>query len=232
MKLTAHDWVARSAVAPDVFQRWPDYQVILLAADDIDVGALAGVVDSLVEHARTTVRALESADPDPHVAQWHAAYRDFGVKPRVARVSVDALIRRAGTDGGLPRINTLVDLYNAVSIIHRVPIGGEDLDSYVGPARLVLATGDEAFHTTSNGEPVVDRPDPGEPVWVDDGGITCRRWNWRQTTRTAIHAHTRRVGFILDSLDAPDHHGARRAAEQLAELIPHMHARIIRSAES
>ena len=72
------------------------------------------------------------------------------------------------SDNGLPRINTFVDLYNAISILHRVPIGGEDLDRYDGPPRLVLATGDEPFHTNADGEPVVDHADPGEPVWLDD----------------------------------------------------------------
>ena len=69
--------------------------------------------------------------------------------------------------------------------------------------------------------------DPGEPVWIDDAGITCRRWNWRQTSRTAIHADTTRVGFIIDSLDAPDHRGAVLAAEQLASLLPDPQLRTI-----
>jgi DNA/RNA-binding domain of Phe-tRNA-synthetase-like protein len=124
----------------------------------------------------------------------------------------------------------LVDVYNASSILHRVPIGGEDLDRYDGPARLLLASGDEPFHTSSHGEPLIEHPEPGEPIWVDATGITCRRWNWRQTTRTAIGPNTRRVGFIIDSLDAPDHHGARRAAEQLTELLPAAHARVIDAA--
>src|SRR6187402_1648333 len=109
------------------------------------------------------------------------AYREFGVKPRVARPSVDALVRRAASDNGLPRINALVDVYNAISILHRVPIGGEDLDRYDGPARLILAAGDEPFHTTTDGAAVVDHADPGERVWIEGAGITCRRWNWRQT---------------------------------------------------
>lgn len=228
MSIAARDWAAHSTVAPGVHDRWPDYQAILLAADDVDVARLAPVADTLVAQAHADARSLDANEPDGHIARWHHAYRDFRIKPRVARVSVDALVRRAVSDGGLPRINVLVDLYNAISILHRVPIGGENLDRYDGPAGLVLATGDEPFHTTSHGEPVVDYPDPGEPVWIDDGGVTCRRWNWRQTTRTAIHEQTRRVGFIIDSLDAPDHHGAQRAADELAELIPNVYTRTIR----
>ena len=220
MSITARDWVAQSSVDPGVHERWPDYAVILIAADDIDLARVTAIVDTLFDRAVADARMIDASEPDSHVARWQQAYSDFGVKPRVARPSVDALLRRAASDNGLPRINALVDIYNAISMLHRVPIGGEDLDRYDGPARLVLATGGEPFNTTAHGEPTVEHPEPGEPVWVDTAGVTCRRWNWRQTTRTTIHDGTTRVGFIIDSLEAPDHHGAQRAAERLADLLP------------
>lgn len=218
--ISAHDWIHNSAIDQTIWDRWPDYRVWLVATDGVDAARLTATADDLFHQA---IASAMTDDVDGHVLRWQDAYRDFGVKPRVARSSVDALLRRASSDDGLPRINVLVDLYNAISILHRVPIGGEDLDRYDGPARLMLASGSEPFHTTSHGEPLVEHPDLGEPIWVDDIGITCRRWNWRQTSRTAIDPDTRRIGFIIDSLDAPDHHGARRAANQLAEVLGSAH---------
>lgn len=223
--ITAHDWTTNTTITPTIWERWPDYRVWLVAADHVEPSQIAAAADDLFQQALESARVADEVDG--HVLRWQDAYRDFGVKPRVARSSVDALIRRTGSDNGLPRINVLVDAYNAISILHRVPIGGEDLDHYDGPARLLLAAGDEAFHTTSHGEPVIEHPEPGEPVWVDDTGITCRRWNWRQTTRTAIEPDTERVGFIIDSLAAPDHPGARLAADQLATLVGDAHVRVI-----
>lgn len=219
MSITAHDWIAGSTIDDAVLGRWPDYRVILVAADVVDTAALAITAERLHAEAHDAARSMDAGAVDDHTARWHQAYRDFGIKPRVARPSVDALIRRAASDKGVPRINVLVDLYNAISILHRVPIGGEDLHHYQGVAQLTLARGDELFHTSTDGEATLDHPDPGEPVWIDDEGVTCRRWNWRQTTRTAIHPETAGVGFIIDSLDAPDHLGAARAAEQLAALV-------------
>jgi hypothetical protein len=46
-------------------------------------------------------------------------------KPQRTRNSLEALLRR--TASGLPRVNRLTDLYNAVSVLHQVPLGGEDL---------------------------------------------------------------------------------------------------------
>lgn len=219
MSIDASEWVAHSTIDPAVLERWPGYRAILIASDDVDVDALTRVGESLFDEALEAAGTTHLTAVAGHIQLWHGAYRDFGIKPRVARVSVDALLRRAASDNGLPHINALVDLYNAVSMLNGVPIGGEDLDQYAGPARLSLAAGDEPFLTRAGGESVVDHPEPGEPIWSDDEGVTCRRWNWRQTTRTAIGDHTRRVGFIIDSLDDPDHRGAEHAAAQLAGYL-------------
>lgn len=222
MTIRATDWLTRSSVEPAVFERWPGYQVTLVAVAvaDVDPAMLAAIAEQLLADAHRRARAAEPGNVDPHTACWHDAYRDFGIKPRIARPSSDALIRRAASDKGLPSITVLVDIYNAISILHAAPIGGEDLDRYEGPARLVIATGNETFHTTADGQPAIDHPEPGEPVWVDDAGVTCRRWNWRQTNRTAIDHHTTRIGFIIDSLDTPAHAGAAAATRQLCELLP------------
>lgn len=227
MSISAMDWVANTTVDHSVHERWPNYQAILVASDHVDLDRLSMVADELFAEAHLADRHRDRAEPDEHIQRWHQAYRDFGVKPRSARTSVDALLLRAETTEGLPRINALVDLYNAISMISVVPIGGEDLDHYAGPARLILATGDEPFLTRTGGEIVTEHPKPGEPIWVDDEGVTCRRWNWRQTSRTAIHDRTRRVGFIIDSLDAPDHGGAHDAASRLAELVDQSVTRVI-----
>jgi DNA/RNA-binding domain of Phe-tRNA-synthetase-like protein len=52
---------------------------------------------------------------------------------------LEALLRRAAS--GLPRVNRLTDVYNAVSVLHQVPLGGEDLTRYAGAPRLVRAAG-------------------------------------------------------------------------------------------
>ena len=75
------------------------------------------------------------------------------------------------------------------------------------------ATGEEPFETTADGDPVIEHPEPGEVVWTDDAGVTCRRWNWRQCTRTRLTPATTRALFIVDAL-GPD---ASRVAEAAAD---------------
>lgn len=186
--------------------RWPDYRVMAIVAHGIDQAAMAetseGQASAPLARAEAAVRAQSIADwtIHPHIAQWMAAFTAFGAKPKRTSPSVLALLRRV--DAGLPRIDPITDLYNAVSIAHCLPVGGEDLDAYDGAPRLTLASGDEPFDTIAQGEPVVEHPAPGEVIWRDDRGVTCRRWNWRQGVRTRIVPATTSVIFLIEALGA------------------------------
>lgn len=116
-------------------------------------------------------------------------------------------------------MNRLTDLYNAVSVLYQVPLGGEDLARYAGPPRLVRATGDEPFDTQVAGEPVVERPEAGEVVWRDAEGVTCRRWNWRQGRRTQLTDATTAALFILDALGVMSDAALQAATDDLVERL-------------
>jgi DNA/RNA-binding domain of Phe-tRNA-synthetase-like protein len=155
----------------------------------------------------------------PHVAAWREAYKAFGTKPNKFRNSLEALTRRIGPETSLPRLNRLTDIYNSVSVKYQIPLGGEDLDKYVGPPRLIRATGGERFDVKEKGEIIQEHPDRGEVVWVDDAGVTCRRWNWRQTPRTALTDETTKVLFICDALGAMSDHQLDTAVNQLIDEV-------------
>jgi DNA/RNA-binding domain of Phe-tRNA-synthetase-like protein len=116
--------------------------------------------------------------------------------------------------GALPRINVLVDLYNAISVRHLIPVGGEDLDRLEGPLRLTIADGSEAFDG-----PDAEPPKPGEVVWRDDSGVTCRRWNWRQGTRTRLTETSTRAFFVFDRLPALPAEALDRATSELSSAL-------------
>jgi DNA/RNA-binding domain of Phe-tRNA-synthetase-like protein len=218
----ARDWLDGAVVEPSVTALRPDYAAMILVAEGLRPGpsddASAALLADAEASARKALAATAVGDLGA-VAAWRLAYQAFGAKPKRTRPSVEALLRRA--DAGLPRIDRLTDIYNAMSVRHLLPIGGEDLDRYAGPARLVRAVGDEPFDTVRDGEPVVDHPEPGEVIWRDDAGVTCRAWNWRQCVRTRITFSTTRAMFILDGL-AELGEGGLDAARQ--ELVGHLAA--------
>ena len=213
-----------------VFALRPDYRVLLLAVDGLTPGPSDPVSEEQLQKAEASARqALDGTTPDqlPPVAAWREAYRAFGAKPQRTRNSLEALLRRAAGDG-LPRVNRLTDLYNAISVIHQIPLGGEDLSRYVGPPRLLRATGTEPFDTVASGDPVIEHPEPGEVVWCDEAGVTCRRWNWRQGRRTQLRDDTTTALFILDGLDPVTDQALTSAADdligQLTRLGPDVRA--------
>ncbi|WP_369269421.1 B3/4 domain-containing protein [Streptomyces sp. R11] len=175
----------------------------------------------LDEAARRLAVRLDGRAPheDPHMAAWREIYTAFGSKPSRTRNSAEALAKRALSEAGLPRINLLVDLYNAISVAHLIPVGGEDIDHIEGGMRLVRATGDEDFVTVAGGEEIVEHPDAGEVVWRDDAGVTCRRWNWRQGPRTRLTEESVSGIFLLESLSPMPVAEVERAAAELADLL-------------
>ena len=223
---SARAFLAAVSVAPDVLELRPDYRVLVMVAEGLQPGPPDQVSDELLARAEIRARiALDGRAPEdvPHVADWRAAYRAFGAKPQRTRPSVEALLRRL--DAGLPRIDRVTDAYNAVSIANLVPVGGEDLDRYQGPARLVRAVGDEDFDTTAHGEPAIEHPKPGEVIWRDGAGVTCRQWNWRQCTRTRITPATTNAMFIIDGLAALGAHGLTGAGNDLAGSLSRLSPR-------
>ncbi|MFF5498462.1 B3/4 domain-containing protein [Streptomyces aquilus] len=209
-------------VSDEVRALAPGFTHVAIEAHGLVNGPSTDASSALLDDAarRLAVR-LDGRAPheDPHMTAWREMYTAFGSKPSRTRNSAEALARRALADGGLPRINLLVDLYNAISVAHLIPVGGEDIDRIQGGMRLVRAGGDEEFVTVAGGEEVVEHPDAGEVVWRDELGVTCRRWNWRQGPRTRLTEETVSGIFLLESLAPMPVAEVERAGAELAELL-------------
>ena len=116
MSVGAQDWIDHSSVDHAIWDRWPAYRVVLVAVDHVDVEPLRPVAAQLLADAHHSVRTSDTGEPDAHTARWHDAFRDVGIKPRIARPSSDALVRRAASERGLPSIGVLVDLGYSISM--------------------------------------------------------------------------------------------------------------------
>ena len=165
-----------------------------------------------------------------HLAAWDEVFKAFGAKPKRTPCSASALRKRVMRDGSLPPLDPVVDIYNAISIRYAIPVGGENLAAYAGAPRLTLADGSEPFDTFKEGEPVVENPEPGEVLWRDDLGVTCRRWNWRQGIRTRLDSQAQSMWFILESLPSMPLTALQEAGDELVsnlqKLMPGATARI------
>jgi DNA/RNA-binding domain of Phe-tRNA-synthetase-like protein len=154
----------------------------------------------------------------PHIAPWREAYRKFGAKPKDYPSSIENLVRRALKGQPLPRINTLVDIYNTISLRLLVPVGGEDLDTLAGDLLLTVA-GDHEAPVRLLGEREERPPRPGEVIYKDDIGAICRRWNWKEADRSKLTEATRCAILVIEGLPPVGRPVIERAARELAELV-------------
>ena len=63
------------------------------------------------------------------IVPYRTAFTALGINPNKFLCSIEALLTRIAKGKGFPHINAAVDLGNAVSIKHRLPMGAHDLDT-------------------------------------------------------------------------------------------------------
>jgi DNA/RNA-binding domain of Phe-tRNA-synthetase-like protein len=96
--------------------------------------------DFELEVARA-LQAARSGEVGP-LAPARELYRRFGIDATRVRPSSEALLRRLKKGESLPRINSLVDVANAMSVQLQVPVGLYDLAKVKG-SELVIRVGAE-----------------------------------------------------------------------------------------
>ena len=69
------------------------------------------------------------------VAVWRRAYQLFKTK-KGARCSIENLLKRVLKGNPVGSITPSVDIYNAISLKYALPVGGENIDAFVGDFHL------------------------------------------------------------------------------------------------
>ena len=202
----------------DVLPAFPGFRVALLVAAPLAIPtARSATVEDYISRAEAEASASlgEAALADlPELMAWRAAYRAFGVKKTSYRSSVERLLKLMARGDGLPRVNPLVDLYNAVSARHRLPIGADDLARVTPPLAFRHAREGDSFVALGDPAAADDPPKPGEVVYADAQKCLCRRWNWYQDARSAIGPATQAAVLTIQGLGP----SAARVEAAVAEL--------------
>lgn len=211
-------------VSPHVIALAPDFhgRNIILRRESASAPDSSGL-DGALNRARDAVLADQAKWAEAHLDAWRDVYRRFGAKPQRTPCSAESLRKRLLRDGAIPRIDPVVDLYNAISLQYALPVGGENLAAYDGSPYLTRATGEENFDTMKDGQSHWEKVSPGEVIWRDKQGATCRRWNWRQGVRTRLDSSARQMWFVLEALEALPADRLQQAAEHLVQGLRQMY---------
>jgi DNA/RNA-binding domain of Phe-tRNA-synthetase-like protein len=118
-----------------------DTKIVALELHELEVTGPRDDFDEEVARAERDAGAGRLADPGPA----RALYRRFGVDPTRHRPSSEALLRRVRAGGGLPRVNSLVDIANVASLRLQVPVGLYDLALVEGGLEVRLGLDGESY---------------------------------------------------------------------------------------
>ncbi|WP_431782433.1 B3/B4 domain-containing protein [Streptomyces chumphonensis] len=209
-------------VDPGIHTRAPHYTLGLIAVPAIEVTGAEPAVDALLTGAEDALhaRALGRADVAalPTVAAWRDTYREFGVNPNRYPCAAESLLRRVAKGDRLPRINSFVDLCNAVSLVARLPVASCDVGDIDGTLCVRPADGGEVY-LPLDAPDAPEHPEPGEVVYADSRGRAhSRRWNWRQSDVTKTDRGRRRLVLTVEAV----HEGGRAAVEEALRRLAHV----------
>ena len=151
------------------------------------------------------------------ILPYRQAFTALGINPNKFLCSIEALLTRIAKGKGFPHINAAVDLGNAVSIKHRLPMGAHDLDTIDEGLDVRLAREGDTFIPFGSTEE--ETPDVGEAVYASGSEIRTRRWTWRQSERGKITEATKAILFPIDGFSDVNAAEVQAAADELVALL-------------
>lgn len=203
-----------------VFELLPTVCVGTVSVKGIDnrktIPEISALLNSSIQSCEAdfeTVKVKES----PDIVCYREAFRALGINPNKYMCSIEALISRIAKKKGMPSINPLVDLNNAISIKYHLPMGTHDIDTMKDDLLVRFSTPEDTF--IAFGETEIEYPDEHELVYVSGYEVRTRRWTWRQSEVGKITADTSHVFFPIDGFTDLNKDLVLRARDELAELL-------------
>lgn len=202
---------------PHIAHRYPTLMTALAVVENLpDTLESQAVVGGLEDQARLLLDSRTEAEL-PAIRAWRTAFSTMELKPTQYRCAAEALLRRLRKDNALPRVSPLVDLCNAVSAAHAVPVAAFDLDKIEGDLTVGPATGAETY-LTFGGQ--TEHPAPGEIVFADAAGTAhARRWTNRQSATSAVSPATRSALIVIEGLHEAAETDVTAARDALARIV-------------
>ena len=205
-------------IDPEIFVQFPDFKRGIIIVRGVE-NALANKRIKKPLNKEIKKRMKEDLIEHPFVKSWDEVHLKFGSNPNKFSPSIKSLLKRIKKGGGFPFINSVVALFNYISIKYLIPCGGDDVDKIEGNLHLGFAKGNEWFVALGSEER--ENPQPGEVIYFDDKTlkVMCRRWNWRNGDFSKITENTKRMVINIDGIGAVPQLIIEEARDELAKLL-------------
>ena len=203
-----------------LFENFPGLVIGVVVAKDIDNSQDGGRAASFLHEQVKMIRNEWShgrLESDPRINSWREAYRSFKARPKKYKCSVENMVRMILDGLEIPSINKSVDIYNAISLKHCIPAGGDDLDQVVGDILLTCAKGDERFIPLNGIDSIP--PKPGEVIYRDAEDVLCRRWNWRECDKSKMTDESKNLCLVVEGLPPISKEKVEQVSTELSKEI-------------
>lgn len=172
--------------------------------------------DSELEKLKTEWFGKKYKD-DPILEGFRNLHTKVGRSNRDYVASPESLRGSFLERGRFPHINTIVDIYNLVSIKTGLALGAHDIDKVEGNITLRLTKGDENNIPLGKTEKVAVFP--GEYGYIDDGNNIICRLEVIQVEPTKVNINTKDIFLIIEGNENTSIEYVQQAAEEVCKLI-------------
>ncbi len=210
-------------LSPELRSAFPGLRVVELKMQDLTVRSSDPNLESFKLEVQDRVRRRTASLEEVKNQPVFRAYRDFfwrvGIDPTKLRPAGEALTRRVLGGRDLPRINTLVDAYNLVSVETSIAIAAFDL-SRVREDALIMrkAVKGEPFHGIG-----MASPDSlsGVEVVVEDQSLhnLIAVYPYRDSDASKVTENTTKVLFMMCGVPGIDDPALEAAAGLTQEYV-------------
>lgn len=206
-------------IEPAVFEKLPTACFGVVAAKGVDNSRRYEKIDALLDAGIALAESRFSGKKvteEPDILPYRAAFQALGINPNKYMCSIEALFTRIAKGKGMPRINPLVDLNNALSLQYTLPMGTHDLGASPLDIEVRFARAGDTFLPFGGGIP--EAPEDGELVYAVGSEVRTRRWTWRQSEQGKIGPETGYVFFPIDGFTDFNRARVLEARDTLAAL--------------
>ncbi len=201
-----------------LFSNFPDFKRGVIVVSNIDNKSSNDKINDLLNFEIAN-RIGSNCIEHEYVKAWSDNHSKFGSNPNKYPPSIKSLLKRIQSGSGLPFINSVVALFNYISIKYLIPCGGDDTSKIEGDLCFGYSKGNEIFIPL--GSTTQENPAIGEVIYFDNKtlNVMCRRWNWRNGDFTKITEHSKQLVINIDGIGTVPQALIESARDELSKLL-------------
>jgi DNA/RNA-binding domain of Phe-tRNA-synthetase-like protein len=213
------------SIAADVFEKLPELCIGVVYAKGINSPNSSLEIDTLLEKSLEQVvnKFQHHKVKDERAIQpYRQAFIQLGINPNKFLSSIEAMATRIEKKKGLPKINPIVDLGNAISLKYLVPLGAHDVDRSEGDICIRFSNSNDYF--IPFGEVAAEMLEAGELIYSVGNKVKTRRWIWRQSEAGKVMEDSTNVFFPIDGFKGHNDQLVLAARDELASSLQQLFA--------